>query len=151
MKNPLFSTVPRKEHGGVAVEMAIVLPILVTLITTLVLFAQIFWYYGVMQKATYDAARFLSTATPVEISTPGPGNTPALVAQLAQAIAEEETSVMNRVGEGKFVNVDCDFRICGLRVPTTVRVSIEMRMPFAILGGRSMTLLTDVTMRYAGN
>lgn len=121
------------------------------LLTALVWFAQLFWYYGMLQKASYDAARFLSTATPAEISTLGAGNTPAVVAQLAFDIAEQETSTMNKIHEGKFINVHCDFRTCGLSVPSTVRVSIEMNVPFPILLEQSLTLTTDVTMRYVGN
>ena len=150
MKTPPLAFISGRDRGAIAVEMAIVLPIQVLLITVLVLFAQIFLYYGAMQKATYNAARILSTATQIEMSTPGAGNAPAAVAQLAKAIAEAETSMMDNIAELKFIDVQCDFRTCGASVPATVRVSIQMRMPFAILGGQSLLLTTDVTMRYAG-
>ena len=151
MKNLSTRNVPRKAQGGIAVEMAIVLPIMVMLLTSLIWFAQVFWYYGVMQKAAYDAARFLSTATPVEITRPGAGNTAAPIAQLAKAIAEERTSIMNHIQEVKFVDVQCDFGTCGISVPVTVRVAIRMRMPFPIFEESSLMLTSDVTMRYAGN
>lgn len=151
MKTSSFRIPSRREGGAIAVEMAIVLPIQVLLITALVLFAQIFFYYGIMQKASYNAARILSTATQVEMRTTGAGNSAAPVAQLVRAIAEQETSIMDNNHEGKFIDVQCDFSTCGLSVPATVRVSIRMRMPFPILGGQSLLLTSDVTMRYAGN
>lgn len=151
MKPPFLHIAGRRERGGAAVEMAIVLPILVLLLTGLIWFAQVFLYYSIMQKASYNAARILSTASPVEISTPGNGNTAAPVAQLVQSIINNDTAMMDQIAEKKFVDVQCDFRTCGFNVPATVRVSIQMQMPFPILEGQSMQLTSDVTMRYAGN
>jgi len=151
MNNPAIRTAARKVQGSVAVEMAIVLPIMVSLITGLIWFAQVFWYYSVMQKAAYDGARLLSTASPIEITTPGAGNTPAPIAQLVSAMVAERTSLMNNIAEVKYIDVDCDFKTCGFTVPTTVRVAITMRMPFPIVEQSSMGLTADVTMRYAGN
>jgi len=151
MKTPTRRTATRRVQGGVAVEMAIVLPIMATLITGLIWFAQVFWYYSVMQKAAYDAARLLSTATPIEITTPGASNTAAPIAQLVSAMVVERTSVMNTIQEAKYIEVNCDFSTCGLTVPSTVRVAVRMRMPFPILEQSSLTLTADVTMRYAGN
>jgi hypothetical protein len=97
-----------------------------------------------------SAHEAMSSATQIEMSTPGAGNAPAAVAQLAKAIAEAETSMMDHIAELKFIDVQRDFRTCGASVPATVRISIQMRMPFAILGGQSLLLTTDVTMCYAG-
>lgn len=94
----------------------------------------------------------MSSATQIEMSTPGAGNAPAAVAQLAKAIAiaKAETSMMDHIAELKFIDVQPNFRTCGASVPATVRISIQMRMPLAILGGQSSLLTTDVTMRYVG-
>jgi Flp pilus assembly protein TadG len=151
MNNPTIRNAARNVQGSVAVEMAIVLPIMVTLITGLIWFAQVFWYYSVMQKAAYDAARLLSTATPIEVTTPGAGNTAAPIAQLVAAMVEERTSLMNNVEGVKYIDVQCDFVTCGFSVPTTVRVSIKKRISFPILEQSSLGLTADVTMRYAGN
>jgi Flp pilus assembly protein TadG len=151
MNKPTIRTALRNVQGGVAVEMAIVLPIMATLITGLIWFAQVFWYYSVLQKAAYDGARLLSTATPIEITTPGVGKTAAPIAQLVSAMVEERTSVTNNIEEVKYIDVDCDFTTCGIAVPSTVRVAVKMRMPFPIVGEGSLMLTADVTMRYAGN
>lgn len=151
MKPPFPHIARRSERGAVAVEMALVLPILVLLLTALIWFAQVFWYYGIMQKASYNAARILSAAPPAEISTPGSGNAPGPVAQLVLSIIDDDTAMLDRIAEVKHVDVQCDFRICGIGVPATVRVYIQMQIPFPILGGQSLVLTSDVTMRYAGN
>jgi Flp pilus assembly protein TadG len=146
----LTSRSARRTRGSVAVETAIILPIMALLISGLVWFAQVFWYYSVLQKAAYDAARLLSTATPVEITTLGPNNM-APIAQLVHAITTERTSVTDKVKEKLLIDVQCDFSTCGLAVPSTVRVAIRMTMPFPIIENNSLMLTSDVTMRYAGN
>lgn len=151
MNNFTRSTAARNVQGGVAIEMAIVLPIMAMLITGLIWFAQAFWFYSVMQKAAYDGARLLSAATPLEIATPGIGSTAAPIAVLVSAMIEDKTSVMNNIKELKYIDVQCDFGTCGYAVPTTVRVLIRMRMPFPFLEQNSLDLKADVTMRYAGN
>jgi len=146
-------------RGSVAIEMAIVLPILIVLLTVPIFFARVFWYYNVAQKAAHDAARFLSTATQAELRTMGPGNSAAPVAVLAKAIAEEETAVLDPVMQVKVIDVQCNFGTCGVNVPSTVRVWIQMRMqddlfaPYtsAFYGQDGLYLSADVTMRYAGN
>jgi Flp pilus assembly protein TadG len=151
MNNPTIRTASRNVQGGVAVEMAIVLPIMATLVTGLIWFAQVFWYYSVMQKAAYDGARLLSTATPIEVTTPGAGNTVAPIAQLVAAMVKERTSSTNNINAAKLIDVHCDFGSCGISVPTTVRVSIQMQIPFPLLEQSNLVLHADVTMRYAGN
>ena len=90
----------------------------------------------------------MSSATQIEMSTPGAENAPAAVAQLAKAIAKAETSMMDHIAELKFIDVQRDFRTCGASVPATVRISIQMRMPFAILGGQSCSgqVISDTTI-----
>lgn len=103
-----------------------------------------------MQKAIDNAASILSTTTQIEMSTPGAGNALAAVAQLSKAIAEEETSMMDILQNANSLTL-MGFHTCRLSVPATVRVSLQMRMTSPILGGQSLLLTTDVTMRYAGN
>lgn len=135
-------------------EMAIVLPILIMLVTTLVFFARVFWYYSVMQKAAQDATRFLSTATSVEMRTTG-----APMAAVARSIAETETSLLRSTADDFAIDVQCNFASCGFAVPVTVRTVIQMRMSddifgpitSAFYGSDGLVLTADVTMRYAGN
>lgn len=154
MKTPAQRCARKGHGGGIAVEMAIVLPILILLLASLVFFARVFWYYSVAQKAAQDAARFLSTASQVELRTPG---SPA--AALARAIVEEETAVLDAVMSQKEVTVQCNFGACGIGTPTSVRVLIQMRFqddlmaPYTAIfyGGDGLMLTADVTRRYVGN
>lgn len=147
------------ERGSIAIEMAVVIGVMITLLTVPVFFARVFWYYSVAQKAAHDAARFLSTASQAELRTPGAGNTPSQVARIAWEIADTETAVLNSVMDPKFIDVQCNFGTCGAGVPATVRVFIQMRMrddmfaPYtsAFYGQDGLLLTADVTMRYAGN
>jgi Flp pilus assembly protein TadG len=137
-----------------AVEMAIVLPILIMLVATLIFFARVFWYYSVMQKAAQNTARFLSTATQVEMRATG-----APMAAVARSIAEAQTAVLDPVADDLAIDVQCNFATCGFAVPATVRVVIQMRMTdkifgpitSAFYGNDGLVLTADVTMRYAGN
>lgn len=154
MKTFSTSRAHRRAKGAVAVEMAIVLPVLILLLTTLVFFARVFWYYSVIQKAAHDTTRFLSTATQIEMRTTG-----APIAVAAKSIAEAETEVLNASVDAIAIDVQCNFATCGFGVPTTVRTVVQMRMRDNIFGpitsgfyGEDGLLLTaDVTMRYVGN
>lgn len=154
MKTPAHCFVRKTHRGGIAVEMAIVLPILILLLATLVFFARVFWYYSVAQKAAQDAARFLSTASQIELRTTG-----APVAALARAIAETETASLDPVVEVKDIVVQCNFINCGVTLPTTVRVAVTLTIrddllgPYtsAFFGTDGVVLTADVTRRYAGN
>ena len=144
----------RRAGGAVAVEMALVLPLLILVLTTLVFFARFFWYYSVIQKAAHDSARFLSTATQIEMRTTG-----APIAVVAKSIAEAETAVLVPAVTAMAIDVQCNFSTCGFAVPSTVRVVIQMRMRDSIFGRLTsafygedgLLLVADVTMRYAGN
>lgn len=119
-------------------------------------FARVFWYYSVTEKAAHDAARFLSTATQIEIKGSGFGEAP--VAALARQIVAEETKEIIPGLDGLIVDVQCDLGTCGITVPATVRVRILMQMSDHLFGPYTSELYpnggfvvaSDVTMRYAG-
>lgn len=146
----------RRTQGAVAIEMAIVLPVLILLLTTLVFFARVFWYYSVLQKAAHDATRFLSTATQVEMRTVG-----APAAVVARAIAEAEIAQLVPDVEAIYIEMHCNSISCGsaLVVPSTVRTQVHMQMRDTLFapitaefyGDDGFILTADVTMRYAGN
>lgn len=149
----------RKEQGSVAVEAAIVLPLLILFLAAPLLFARIFWYYNVAQKAAHDSARFLSQATKMEIQASTSGAEPG-VAVLARSIANTELDDIRSHLIGASATVLCDGLACdGLSIPSTIRVGVRIRVRDDILGimtdqfyGADGLLLTaDVTMRYAGN
>lgn len=157
----------RAENGSVAVEMAILLPIFLLLLTTLVFFARVFWYYSVAQKAAHDAARFVSTATQADMRSTGSGGIEAASAATARWIATTETEVLKPVMSPLWIYVECgspaaggySYGYCGFGVPQTVRVSLTMGMrddifpafTWEYFGEDGLRMDVGVTMRYAGN
>lgn len=159
----------RAETGSVAVEMAIILPIFLLLLTSLVFFARVFWYYSVAQKAAHDAARFLSTATQADMRTVGTGGNEATSAAIARWIANTEVEAMQPVMSPLWIYVQCgvptgtggyiNYGNCGDNIPQMVRVRMSMRMrdnifpdlTWEYFGEDGLQLIADVTMRYAGN
>jgi Flp pilus assembly protein TadG len=150
----------RSEQGSVAVEAALVIPILVLFLAVPLFYARVFWTYSVAQKAAHDATRFLATATNVEMTTLGAGDSDAPVAALAKAIVLAETDEIRPALDARTIVVQCDLSQCGWSVPQTVRVQVRMRVSDSILGaitgdfytvsGQGVNLTADDTMGYAG-
>ena len=147
-----------RERGSVAVETAPILMLLVILFAVTLFLGRIFWYYEISQKAAHDAVRFLSSASQIDMRAVGPGGSEAAVASVARLIIDEEISALKPFVEFLYIDVHCNFRTCGGVVPTTVRVSISMRLKDSVFGPITavftgedgMYILADVTMRYAG-
>jgi cbb3-type cytochrome oxidase subunit 3 len=146
-------------RGSVAVEMAMILPILLLVLAVPLFFARVFWVYSVGQKAAHDAARYLSTATQAEMRTPGGGFNEARVAAVARWIAQQELEEIVPFTDGIPIAVLCDSGPCGGIIPQTVHVKIQINLHDGILenltseyiGNTSMVLFGDVTLRYVGN
>lgn len=169
MISTLSSLRRRTQRGSIMVEFAIIVPILIVCLTVPLFLARIFWYYSVAQKATHDAARFLSTATQAEMRTLGAGGGEANVAALARWIAYTETEVLQGVTTPLWIHVECGvptgstgfltYDNCGFGVPQTVRVHITMGInddifptsTYGFFGEDGLRLTADVTMPYAGN
>lgn len=155
MKN---STNMAVQRGSIGIEAALILGILILLFAFTLFFGRLFWYYEISQKAAHDAVRFLSTASQVDMRTPGPGGAEAAVASVSRWIIDEEVAALKPYVYPLYIDVHCDFRTCGNGVPTTVRISISMRLKDDIFtplttmftGEDGFLMVTDVTMRYAG-
>ena len=155
MKNSLNKGIQR---GSINIEAAFILGILVLLFAFTLFFGRLFWYYEISQKAAHDAVRFMSTVSQVDMRTPGPGGAEAASASVARWIIDEEVAALKPYAYPLYIDVHCDFRTCGNGVPTTVRVSISLRLKDDIFtpltsmftGEDGFLMVTDVTMRYAG-
>ena len=158
MNNPLIGVRKRSGRGSVSVEMAFFLPILLLFLAVPLFFAQVFWYYSVAQKAAHDAARFLATATRIEMTTQATGGGDAPVAILARSIADAEIAEIQPMFDAWAIAVQCDLTQCGMGVPQTVRVQVRIQMTDKFLrdftdeftNGQKITLTADATMSYAG-
>lgn len=159
MKTIFVSRRRHAEQGSVTIEMAFSLTILTLFLAVPLFLAQVFWYYSVAQKAAHDAARFLSTASRLEMATLGAGDSDAPVAVLARQIVLAETDEIRPVLDSRSITVLCDLAQCGYSVPQTVRVQVRMRVSDKILSGitdeftngQGIDLTADSTMNYAGN
>lgn len=159
MKTSLGRSSRRMERGGIAVEAAIILPVLILFLAVPLFLARIFWYYSVAEKAAHDGARFLSQATRLEMQASTGGAEPA-VAALAKAIVNAELNEIRPGLVGASPSVLCDGLVCdGLSLPSTVRVAVRIRirddvfgfMTDPLFGEDGLLLTADVTVRYAGN
>ncbi|MCS0630492.1 pilus assembly protein [Telluria mixta] len=159
MRTIFVSPRRRTEQGSVTIEMAFSLTILTLFLAVPLFFAQVFWYYSVAQKAAHDAARFLSTASRLEMATLGTGDSDAPVSTLARQIALAETDEIRPMLDARTIVVQCDLTQCGWSVPQTVRVQVRIRISDKIFrgitdeftNGQGINLTADSTMNYAGN
>jgi len=155
------------ERGSVAVETAIVLPILLFVLGfPSILLAFYFRQYTAVQKASHDAAIYLSTAPRLEMTATGPdGNFAALT--VAKKIIEKElagvvpdgvsvapyVSCMYRVGNTTKINA-CTSQIFRLETNTLFRLDVAINVPYINpLTGREVDALymsSVATARYLG-
>ena len=146
----------RPAKGSVAVEMAIILPIFLLLLAVPLYLARIFWVYSVSEKAAHDAARYLSTATQAEMRTTGGGFNEANVAATARWIAQQELEGVLSFTDVIIIDVQCNGGGCGVTLPATVHVGIQIAlhdtlldgMTSTLLGSSNMTLNSHATFRY---
>lgn len=148
----------QRAKGSVAVEMAIMLPLLILLLALGLFFARIYMFYSVGQKAAHDATRFLSTVTQAEMRTPGGGFNEMRVAALARWIAQEELMDIVGFADGIMIRISCNARDCGADIPDTVQVQVQIALHDDVLGNLTsiymgntdVVVIGEVTMRYVG-
>jgi hypothetical protein len=151
----------QRAHGGVAVEFAAFLPVILLLVSGVLFFGRIFWHYTVAEKAAYDAVRFLAAAPAGEFRIQGPGGTESPVVAVARAIVLEEIAELSQGGPYlPVIDVLCDGRTCGgTSVPTrlTVLVTLSIVDPFLdgftsqFTGGQEVLLYPVARMHYVEN
>jgi Flp pilus assembly protein TadG len=168
MSRTLKPTGRRYERGVIAIEAAMVLPILLLFLgLPSILFAFYFRQYTAVQKAAHDAAIYLSTAPRLEMTTAGPDGKFAsltlaktIITKEVAGIVPDETlvdltiSCTYRVAATTKVN-SCTPPVFKLDTNTLLRVDVAVNVPFVNpVTGRavdSMYMQTIVTVRYLGN
>lgn len=120
----------RRQNGAAAVELALILPVLLLLILTLLFIGMVFWHYTVVAKASQDAARYLSSITPQEMREPVLAE--QAVAVVRQIVAMETSDLYLGAGPLR-VEVFCGpSRECnGVMddpLPEVVTVRVELRL-----------------------
>lgn len=126
MKQP-FRPLSR-QRGAAAIELAFTLPAFAAFLFMTLFVARLLWHYTVAQKATQDAARYLSTISVQEMRQP---TLAAAAAATARAIVLMEIGELNPGYIPIEFNVECDNDPCTgayNTLPETVRVSIKMQV-----------------------
>jgi len=111
---PIFkATGQRNERGVVAIEAALVIPILLLFIGLPSIFLAFYYrQYSAAQKAVHDAALYLAIAPKVEVTTSGPdGNFAALT--IARKIVEKEMAGVVPDGVPVDPTIICTYMVSG--------------------------------------
>lgn len=145
--NRILRRTKQKEGGSAAVELAVLLTlILMPLLAGALFFGRFFWHYTVAEKAAQDAARFLASASPVEMKTQSPAGGP-YIAGAARALALAEIAELNPGSTIPEVWVNCGGGPCvavkNSALPQTVSVYVTMTIEDPFLSGLSSFLNND--------
>ncbi|RZT09298.1 TadE-like protein [Duganella sp. CF402] len=141
----------RRQRGMVALELALVLPILLALLTAVVYYGRLTYTYAVTQKAAAAGTRYLSSVAPVNLKSPVLASQESL---LAQALVQSELSAL---GLTAAVEVDCDGISCNMlgNVPAEVSTTIVVWVPNILPGYlpelTEQRLVIRRSTRYVGN
>jgi Flp pilus assembly protein TadG len=158
--SPLTSFAPRPrpsiQHGGAAVEFALILALLISILAGIFEFGRAFWYYDALTKATRDGARLMSVTDTLTIATPGVANAQTLVANAVSDAGVPDFTTANV--EVTCLNATFDDAVCtngtapgGVRVQIVdYSMTIGQFIPFLLGGSSSYTanLSPHTTMRY---
>ncbi|MYM76038.1 hypothetical protein GTP55_06080 [Duganella sp. FT109W] len=141
----------RRQRGAVALELALTLAFLFPVAATLLFYGRLLYNYEVAQKATHDAARYLSGVSMLNMQ-----NSDAAVYEVAvtKAIVQQELSVLTPYK--LLVTVSCDGLECGgLSVPSMVAVGVQIKVHNNFYGYApelvDQTISATQNMRYVGN
>lgn len=138
----------RKERGAVAAEFAVVLvTVILPLLAGALFLGRFFWHYSVAEKAAQNAARFLASASPTELKTPGSTGEAAIVGA-AKAMAQAEIAELTPSPMyPPLIYVHCDGGPClpfaTAALPTKVSVYVTMSMDDPFFNGLSSLFAGD--------
>ena len=145
------------ERGAIIVEMALVVTVLLLIAAGIVEFGRIFWYYNALDKATRNAARYLSTVPAIDMADSAKASAAATTARNLVIAAVNSTHISPPLVAGN-VTVSCDDANCAGSKPADVKVGITnfqvtpgTWFPFVSVEGgsyASITLAPSTTMRY---
>ncbi|NVD96990.1 TadE/TadG family type IV pilus assembly protein [Massilia sp. BJB1822] len=140
----------RGQGGVVAIELAVVLDMAALLLAVLLLGGRMMWHYSVLQRAAFDAARYMATMPRPELANPM--QAPVLAARAGQLVldAVSEAALDTSPGAGQ-VSVRCDDLPCGGTPPQRIRVTVQIQLSdplFNLLGAGSIALTGSSVQPY---
>lgn len=142
----------RVQRGIAAIELALLLPVFLLLLTLPLYFGRVFWHYTVIQNAAQDAARYLSSVPQIEMKDP---SRIAGVLGVANAIIGAEVAELNPGSYPPAVGIQCNGAVCaGFSLPSTVSVNVQLLMEdifFFNATGLSIPMTAVATYPYVGH
>ena len=156
MKHHQFARSRTSQQGVAAVEMAIIAPLLLMLLTIPLFFGRCYWHYTAIQKAAHHAALYLSTVPRAEIQNQARA---AQAVGVANFIARQEIQDLFPGGDyAPGVTVVCRPASCGQgAVPASVQVTVDVSMfdPFFLIpffgADTGLLLVAEAEMDYVGS
>jgi len=151
---------PNSQHGGAAVEFALILALLISILAGIFEFGRAFWYYDALTKATRDGARLMSVTNKGAILDPGVADAQTLVVNAVTAAGVPNFTTANvsvTCLDATFADVPSVPSCSNGTAPGGVRVqivgysmTIGQFIPFLLGGSSSYTadLSPHTTMRY---
>lgn len=147
---------PSGERGAAAVELALILPVMVSMLVFSLLIGRFLWHYTAAQKAAQDGARYLSTISEQDMREE---ILAAEAVDVTRQIVRAEIAELNPGATPPSIIISCGDEPCsgigGLALPDTVSVTVRMRF-FDLLGlidtGRyGIPINATAELRYVGN
>lgn len=147
----------RKQNGASAVELALILPILVAMMSAPLFVAIFYWHYTAAQKAAYDAARYLSTISEAEMRR---GPLAVAARDVATEIVKAEIAELGFRSEPAKINFICgQINACdgigSQSLPQTVTVGVQLQLKDTVFnqidtGEFGWSIAAAATVRYTG-
>ncbi|MYM66249.1 hypothetical protein GTP45_05290 [Pseudoduganella sp. FT55W] len=141
----------KRQRGIVALELALILPVVLTLLTAVLYLGRLTYNYEVIRKASNDGVRYLSSVAAVNLRSAALATHES---NLTQAIVQAELGALS---SNAVVVVSCDNAPCMQNgaVPAEVSIIVIMQVPNLFPGYLPELLDQRLTItskaRYAGN
>lgn len=154
------------QRGIAAVELALILPLMLALLTVPLLFGRVFWHYTVAQKAAHDTARYLSEVPLSDITS---SQQAKFHYTLARDIAAREMSDLNPGSTPTALTFECNYQPVyalpgytpcdDVQTPKSLRVTVQIRVfdtifpqsTLSIAGSDGLLLSAQVAVPYVQN
>lgn len=149
-----MSAAGNQQRGAVALELALSLPVLLTLLVALVFYGRVMYHYEVAQKAAWVGVRYLSSVPAINMKNQQQA---AQEVALATDLIRTELSALAPAPGSLYVSVNCDNAPCGLYniLPAMINVTIIIDVPGDLSGyGETLThvrVRANHNLRYVGN
>jgi Flp pilus assembly protein TadG len=137
-----FPAGARTQRGVAAIELGIGMVLILLITAGIVEFGRAFWYYNALDKATRDAARYLSAVPAVEMKISASADAAIITAKDMVVAAVNSANVSPAITRANVV-ITCDAS-CGNPDATPVSVTVSIT-GFSILIGELFPFVSGST------